>query len=330
MMAGGLKQTMIAGFAASCLTAYAPVQAADYPTKAIRFVVPYPPGGGTDTVARIVARRLAESLGQQVVIDNRGGANAIIGTQIGAKSAPDGYTMVLGVPASLAVNPALYRDLPYDPARDFAPVSQLTENAYVLTAHPAAAPTTVKELVDLARAQPGKLNFGSSGNGSAGHLVLEQLKRKAGIDIVHVPYKGGGPALNDLLAGQIQLMGGPMVAVAPLVKARRLKALAVTTARRSAAMPDVPAVAETLPGYQSSGWAGVLVPKGTPRAMIARLSTEIGRALQNPEVRRQLGEQGSEPAPGTPSEFAVLIARDIDAYRQLLRDAGMYQAVAAF
>jgi tripartite-type tricarboxylate transporter receptor subunit TctC len=319
----------LTGIAAVLLSGAACAQDGAYPKRPIRFVVPYPPGGGTDTVARVLARRLTENLGQQVVIDNRGGANAIIGTQIAAKSAPDGYTMVLGVPASLAVNPGLYSDLPYDPVRDFSPVSQLTENAYVLTAHRAVAATNVKELVELARAHPGRLNFGSSGNGSAGHLVLEQLKRMAGVDIVHVPYKGGGPALNDLVAGQIQLMGGPVVAVLPLVKGGRLKALAVTTARRIPGLPDVPAVAETLPGYQSSGWAGVLVPKGTPHAMIRRLNAEIAKALQDTEVRRQLGEQGSEPAASTPEAFAALIVKDLAAYRKLLETAGMYRGLAS-
>ena len=226
------RAVVTAGLIAALGACGALAQTGAYPARPIRFIVPYPPGGGTDTFARIVARRLAETLGQQVAIDNRGGANAIIGTQIAARSAPDGYTMVLGVPASLAVNPGLYRDLPYDPVRDFSPVSQLTENAYLLTAHPGVAANTVQELIALARAQPGQLAFGSSGIGSAGHLVLEQFKRMAGVDILHVPYKGGGLALNDLLGGQIQLMGGPMVAALPLVKSRKLKALAVTTAKR--------------------------------------------------------------------------------------------------
>jgi tripartite-type tricarboxylate transporter receptor subunit TctC len=303
-------------------------QAQTYPTRSIRFIVPYPPGGGTDTVARVVARRMAENIGQQIVIDNRGGANAIVGSQIAARSAPDGYTMVLGVPASLVVNPALYKDLPYDPPRDFVPVAQMTENAYLLTAHMGVPAATVKELVDLARAKPGQLNFGSSGNGSAGHLVLELLKRAAGVDIVHVPYKGGGPALNDLLGWQIQLMGGPMVAALPLVKARKVKALAVTTAKRISSMPDVPTVGETLPGYQSSGWAGVLMPQGTPGSIVTRLNSEIAKAVQDSEVRRQLGEQGSEPVTGTPAAFAALIARDTAAYQQLLKAAGMYKGGA--
>ena len=177
-------------------------QISDFPNRPIRFIVPYPPGGGTDVVARVVARRLADELGQQIVIDNRGGANAIVGTQTAARAAADGYTLLLGVPASLTVNPLLHRDLPYDPLRDFTPVSQLTLNAYLLTAHPSLRVGTVRELIELARQSPGTLNFGSSGTGSAAHLVLELFKRMSGVDIVHVPYKGGGPTLNDLLAGQ--------------------------------------------------------------------------------------------------------------------------------
>jgi tripartite-type tricarboxylate transporter receptor subunit TctC len=304
-------------------------QTVTYPARPIRFIVPYPPGGGTDTVARVVARRLADTIGQQVVIDNRGGANAIIGTQIAAKSAADGYTMLLGVPANIVVNPNLYKDLPYDPTRDLTPVAQMTENAYLLTAHMGVPVATVKDLVELARAKPGQLNFGSSGNGSAGHLVLELLKRSAKVDIVHIPYKGGGPALNDLVGGQIQLMGGPMVSALPLVKAGKLKALAVTTGKRISAIPDIPAVGETLPGYHTSGWAGVLVPKGTPAWMIERLNAEIVKAVQNPDVRRQLGEQGSEPVSGTPAAFAGLIVKDMAAYQGLLKAAGMYKGGAA-
>lgn len=314
----------------SCKVMAAEQTSIQYPTRPIRFIVPYPPGGGTDTVARIVARRLAENLKQQVVIDNRGGANAIIGTQIAARSASDGYTMVLGVPASLAVNPNLYRDLPYDPVRDFSPVTQLTENAYVLTAHPSVAANTVRELIELARARPGYLNFGSSGNGSAGHLVLEQFRRMAGVDIVHVPYKGGGPALNDLLGGQIQLMGGPIISALPLVKSQRLKAIAVTTAKRISAMPEVPTVGDTIPGYQSSGWAGILMPIGTSQKIIEGLSAEFGKVLQHPDVRRQLGEQGSEPAGSMPAEFATLIMRENDVYQRLLKAAGMYRKGAAW
>ncbi len=300
-------------------------QGADTPARPIRFIVPYPPGGGTDVVARIVARRLADEIGQPIVIDNRGGANAIVGTQTAARSAADGHTMVLGVPASLTVNPLLHRDLPYDPLRDFAPVAQLTLNAYLLTAHPSVRANTVRELIDLARQAPGSLNFGSSGNGSAAHLVLELLKRTAQVDIVHVPYKGGGPALNDLLAGQSQLMGGPMISALSLVNTRRLKALAVTTARRIAALPEVPTVAESVPGYELSGWSGALLPAKAPPAIVQKLNRALDRALQHADVRRQLGEQGSEPVGGEAAAFAALIAGELAKYRALLQSAGITQ-----
>jgi tripartite-type tricarboxylate transporter receptor subunit TctC len=301
-------------------------QPADYPDRPIRFIVPYPPGGGTDVVARVVARRLAEELGQQIVIDNRGGANAIVGTQTAARAPADGYTILLGVPASLTVNPLLHRDLPYEPLRDFAPVAHLTLNAYLLTAHPSLRVNTVRELVDLARQSPGTLNFGSSGNGSAAHLVLELFNRMANVDIVHVPYKGGGPALNDLLAGQIQLMGGPMISALALVATKRLKAIAVTTAHRSSALPDVPTVAESVPGYELSGWSGVLLPGKAPSTVLQKLNRAIDKTLQQAEVRRLLGEQGSEPVGGTAATFATLINNELKKYRTLLQSAGITQA----
>jgi tripartite-type tricarboxylate transporter receptor subunit TctC len=298
----------------------------EYPNRPIRFIVPYPPGGGTDVVARVVARRLADELGQPIVIDNRGGANAIVGTQTAARAAADGYTILLGVPASLTVNPLLHRDLPYDPVRDFSAVAQLTLNAYLLTAHPTLRANTVRELIDLARLNPGSLNFGSSGNGSAAHLMLELFKRTANVDIVHVPYKGGGPALNDLLAGQIQLMGGPMISALSLVTTRRLKGIAVTTANRIAALPDVPTIAETVPGYELSGWSGVLLPAKTPQAVIQKLNRAIERTLQYPEIRRQLGEQGSETVGGAAETFSTLIHNELKKYRMLLQSAGITRA----
>ena len=301
-------------------------QPAGYPARPLRFIVPYPPGGGTDVVARVVARALSDELGQPIVIDNRGGANAIVGTQTAARAPADGYTLLLGVPASLTVNPLLHRDLPYDPLRDFAPVAQLTLNAYVIAAHPSLRASSVRELIALAREAPGSLNFGSSGNGSAAHLVLELFKRMTRAEIVHVPYKGGGPALNDLLAGQIQLTGGPVISALALVNARRLKALAVTTAKRVQALPEVPTVAESVPGYELSGWSGVLLPAQTPPALVQALNRAIEGSLQQPEVRRQLGEQGSEPAGGPPAAFATLIATELAKYRTLLQAAGLLRA----
>ncbi|NBR30366.1 MAG: tripartite tricarboxylate transporter substrate binding protein, partial [Betaproteobacteria bacterium] len=215
---------------------------------------------------------------------------------------------------------------PYDPLRDFAPVAQLTLNAYLLTAHPSLRVNTVRELVDLARQSPGTLNFGSSGNGSAAHLVLELFKRMANVDIVHVPYKGGGPALNDLLAGQIQLMGGPMISALSLVTTKRLKAIAVTTSRRVSALPEVPTIAESVPGYELSGWSGALLPAKTPLTVVQKLNRAIDKTLQQAEVRRLLGEQGSEPVGGEAAAFAALINNELKKYRTLLQSAGITQA----
>lgn len=294
-----------------------------YPDRPIRFIVPYPPGGGTDIVARLIAQRLAEALGQQVVIDNRGGANAIIGTGIAAKAAPDGYTMLFALPASVAVNPNLYHDLPYEPLRDFAPVIQLLSFPLLLAAHPGVPASNVRELIALAQAKPGQLNFASSGNGSAPHLAMEMFKSMAKVQMVHVPYKGGGPAMNDLLAGQVQIMAGTMISELPFVKAGRLKGLAVTTAKRAVVLPDVPTVSESLPGYEISNWHGILVPRATAPAIVMRLNRETLKILQTQEARERFASQGAEPAGGTPAAFDALIKAELVRYRQVLRDAGV-------
>lgn len=310
--------------AALLAAALAPAASAqDYPSRPIRFIVPYPPGGGTDTVARLIAQPLTARLGQQVVVDNRGGANAIIGTDLGARAPADGHTLVFCLPASVAVNPALYRDLPYDPVKHFAPVIQLNDIALLLVATPALPANTVKELVALAQGKPGGLNFASSGNGSAAHLAMELFNTMAGTRMVHVPYKGGGPALTDIMAGQMQLMAGPMIAALPHVKSGRIKAIAVTTARRAKGLPQVPTIGEALPGYESAIWHGVLVPNGTPAAVVAKLNREINEILRMPEIGSRLETQGAEPAGGTPAQFAALIKAERAKYAKLLQDIGL-------
>jgi tripartite-type tricarboxylate transporter receptor subunit TctC len=294
-----------------------------YPTKAIRFIVPFPPGGGTDTVARAVAQRLAESLGQQVVIDNRGGANAIIGTDLGAKAVPDGYTLTFTLPAAVAVNPSLYPKLPYDPLRDFAPVTQLNTIALLLIANPGVPAKSVKELIALAKAKPGHVTFASSGNGSASHFAMELFKLMAGVDMVHIPYKGGGPALTDIVGGQVQLMSGPVIAALPMVKAGRVKALAVTSEKRIPGLPDVPAIAETVPGYESGIWHGVLAPAGTPRPIIKRLHFEIVKILGVPEVKERFAREGAEPVGNTPEQFGAFIKSEMVKYAKLIKAAGI-------
>ena len=301
----------------------APVIAQTYPSKPIRFIVPFPPGGGTDTVARVISQRLGERLGQQVVIDNRAGANAIIGTEMGAKAAPDGYTLTFTLPAAVAVNPSLYPKLPYAPLRDFAPVTQLNTIALLLIAHPGVQANSIRELIALAKAMPGLLTFASSGNGSAGHLAMELFKLMASVDMVHIPYKGGGPALNDIVGGQVQLMSGPMISALPFVKAGRLKALAVTTDKRIAGLPEVPAIAETVRGYESSIWHGVLAPSGTPRPIIMRLHDEIVKILEVPEVKERFSREGAETVGNTPEQFGAFIKSETIKYGKLIKAAGI-------
>jgi len=304
-----------------CAGIYAHAQA--YPTKPIRLIVPYPPGGGTDIVSRLLAQKLTDALGQQVVIDNRGGANAIIGTELGAKASPDGYTLLFALPANVAVNPSLYANLPYDPLRDFAPIAQLNSFAMLLVAHPSLPVVSVSDLIQLARARPGKLNFASSGDGSGPHLSMELFKSMTKTNITHIPYKGGGPAANDLIAGQVQVMTGTLMSTLPFVKANRLRALGVTSARRSQAAPDIPAVGETVPGYDFSNWHGVLAPRGTPTPIIDRLSVEIRKVLQSTDVRERLASQGADPVLGSPEDFTKLIRAEIAKYQQLIQSAGV-------
>ncbi len=300
-----------------------PALAQNYPARPIRFVVPFPPGGGTDTVARLIAQPLGERMKQQIIIDNRSGANAIIGTDIGAKAPPDGYTWVFCLPASVSVNPTLYRDLPYDPARDFAPVIQLNSIALLLTVSNSLPAKNVAELVALAKAKPGQLNFASSGNGSAAHLAMELFNVMAGLKMVHIPYKGGGPAMTDLISGQVQMMAGPMIAAIPHVKAGRVRALAVMGNKRVQGMPELPSAGETVKGYESSIWHGVLMPKGVPPAILRQVNREINELLKMPEVRERMAAQGAEVVGGSPEEFAAWIRTDTAKYSKLLKQIGM-------
>lgn len=296
---------------------------AAYPTRPIRLIVPYPPGGGTDTVGRMLAQKLTEQMGQQVVVDNRGGANAIIGTELAAKAAADGYTMLLTLPASVAVNPILYRNIPYDPARDFAPVIQLNLIALLLAVHPAVPAKNVAELLQLAKAKPGQLTYASSGTGGSSHLAIELLQSMSKVDMVHVPYKGGGPALNDLLGGQVQVYAGTVLAALPFVKAGRMRALGVTTAKRLTSLPDVPAIGETIAGYESTSWQGIVVPRATPANIINRLNADIGKILRQPEVRDRLTAEGAEVVGGTPAQFGAFIRSETMKYSKLITERGI-------
>lgn len=294
-----------------------------YPTKPIRMICPFPPGGTTDVVARLVAQKLTEAWGQQVVVDNRPGAGGIIGTEIVAKAAPDGYTVLLGSITTHAVNPALYKKLNFDPVKDFAPVSLVVSSPQLLAVHPSVAAKSVKESIALAKAKPGQLNYASAGTGTSPHLTFELFKSIAGIDVVHVPYKGTGPAITDLIGGQVQMMITGVVALMPHVKSGKLRGLGVTSAKRVAALPDLPTIVESgIPGFDVSSWFGVFLPGGTPKPIVAKMNAEIRNILEVPEVRQRLIGQGADPASNTPEEFAAYVKAEMARWGKVVRDTG--------
>ena len=307
--------------AASCAPAVAIAQV--YPSKPIRLVVPFPPGGSLDVVARAIGQKLTEAWGQPVVIDNRPGAGGNIGADLVAKSAADGYTILEGALSTHAVNVSLYSKLPYDPVKDFAPITLVAITPNVLVVNPSFPVNSVPELVAYAKAHPGALSFGSGSNGSAGHLAGELFKTEAGVDMVHVPYKGGAPALQALLAGDTQLMFDNLANSTPQLKAGKLKALAVTTAKRSALAPELPTLAETgLPGFDIYTWWGFMAPAGTPKEIVARWNAEVKRILGTPEMKAFFAQQGAEPAASTPEQFSALIRNEIPKYAKIIRASG--------
>ena len=294
-----------------------------YPTKPIRLVVPFPPGGSLDVVARAIGQKLSEAWGQPVVIDNRPGAGGNIGADLVAKSAPDGYTILEGALSTHAVNVSLYGKMPYDPVKDFAPITLVAVTPNVLVLNPSVPANSVKELIAYGKANPGKLAFGSGSNGSAGHLAGELFKTETGVDMVHVPYKGGAPAMQDLLAGRTQLMFDNLANSMQQVRAGKLKALAVTTAQRSPLVPDLPTLAEAgLPGFDIYTWWGFMAPAGTPKEIIAKWNVEVARILNAPEMKEFFAQQGAVPAPDSPEEFAALIRREIPKYAKIVKDSG--------
>ena len=296
--------------------------AQSYPNKPVRLVLPYPPGGGTDVIARPLAQKLGEHLGQQVVVDNRGGAGGNIGMEFVAKSPPDGYTLLFAITAQFAVNPSLYPKLTYDPVKDYAPISLLANAPYLLIVHPAMPAKSVRELIALVKAHPGQLAYSSSGNGSGAHLAAEMLRSLTRTDMTHVPYKGAGPAMPDLIAGQVQLSFITYTASAPHIRSGRLRALAVTTAQRSPALPDLPAIAETVPGYDSAVWYGFAAPSGTPREIVARLNSDVLRVLAAPDFRNRLTLEAVAPIGSTPEEFGGFIRSEIVRWAQVVKDSG--------
>jgi tripartite-type tricarboxylate transporter receptor subunit TctC len=300
----------------------ATAMAQSYPNRPIRFVVPFAPGGSTDTLARTIGQKLTDALQQQVVVDNRSGANGNIGMEIVAHAAPDGYTILLGYIANLGIGPGLYAKLPFDPVRDYAPITQLASSPNILAVHPSLPVKSLRELIAYAKTNPKKLNFASSGVGSIGHLTGELLNRSAGVDMVHVPYKGSGQAVIDLLGGQVQMMFSGMSSVMQHIKAGKLRALAVTGAQRSPAVPDVPTIAESgFPGFEATAWYGVLATAGTPKTIVDRLHDEIVRALALPDVKERLNNVGFELVGGTPDEFAAFIKSEIAKWSRVVRDA---------
>jgi tripartite-type tricarboxylate transporter receptor subunit TctC len=311
-------------FLALALLAFASLaRADDYPSKPIRFVVPYPAGGPLDTVARLLGQKVSESMKQPIIVDNRPGAGGNIGADFVAKAAPDGYTILMGAVATHAINPTLYSHIPYDPVADFMPVTQVASTPNVLVVNPSLPAKNVREFIAYAKANPGKLNFGSGSTGSAGHLAGELFKTMAGVDMTHVPYKGAGPAMQDLVAGQIQLMFDNLASSLGQIRAGKVRALAVTTAKRTSLAPDLPTIAESgLPGFDINTWFGVFVPAKTPQPIVDRLHAEFTRALAMPDVRQKMIDLGAEPVGSTPAEFAALIRSEKDKYARVIKASG--------
>ena len=295
-----------------------------YPARPIRFVVPFAPGGGGDIVVRGVAQQMTQRLGQSVVVDNRSGAGGNVGTEIVARAAPDGYTLLMANVAPMAINVSMYSKLPYDPIKDFAPISLMASFPNVLVVHPNVKARSIAELVALAKARPGQLTYASAGAGSTTHLSAELLRLQTGIELIHVPYKGGGPALIDLIAGQVSLYFGSMPASLPHVRSGKLRALAATSLERSAAAPDIPTLAESgFPGFEAVTWIGMVAPAGLPSAIVRRLNAEAIAILALPEVKERIVPLGADPKTNSPDAFAAYIRSEIAKWAKVVRDAGI-------
>ena len=299
------------------------VQAQAFPSKPVRMIVAFPPGGGTDIVARVISPKLGEEFRQQVIVDNRGGADGIIGTELAAKALPDGHTLFLGTAGNLAINQTLYTKVPFDISRDFAAISQVVSVDMMLTVNGSLPVKTVKELVAMAKARPGQLNYGSTGVGGIPHLTSELFNRIADVDIHHVPYTGGGPAMTDLIAGHIQVYVQSVVQGAVSVKDGRVRAIAILGPKRSAVLPDVPTMSETLPGYEATNWYGMVVPSATPVAVQKRIYSDVAKVLRMPEVRESILAQGAVPVASPPEEFAVFLKSETAKWSKVIKDANI-------
>jgi tripartite-type tricarboxylate transporter receptor subunit TctC len=319
-----LTRIAVAALAAAAVVVPAAHAQSNYPNKPIRLIVAFPPGGSTDIIGRLVGQKLGERLGQQLVIDNRGGAGGTIGTEIAARATPDGYTLTMGTTSTHAIAAGVYSKLKYDPVKDFAPLTLVASTPYLLVVHPGVKAKSLKEFVGLVKSQPGKLNFASAGTGSTTQLAMEMLKLAAGIDIVHVPYSGNGPAGIATMGGQVQALFGSMPAVLPHAKAGRLRPLAVGTSTRSPSLPDVPTVAESgYPGYEASLWLGFFAPKGTPADITKRLHGELVKIAQSPEMKDQFERNGASGVTNTPAELSKLVASEIAKYKKVIAAAGI-------
>ena len=295
-----------------------------YPVKPVRIIVAFPPGGFVDLGARLVAGPLGTALGQQVVIDNRGGAGGIVGTELAARAAPDGHTLVVGSAGTHAVNQSLYRKLPYNVLRDFQPVARLSDAPSILAVHPSLPARSVKDLIGLARARPGQIMYASAGSGTSTHLAAALFEHMAQVKLVHVPYKGGGPAIVDVVAGQVPVTFGTAASVSPQTKSGRLRALAVTGGKRSAVLPDLPTIAESgVPGYEMLNWLGLFAPANTPRAIVEKLNEAVLRVAGSPEVRDRLNAAGAEPSPLPTEEFAAFVKKEIEKWGKVVAATGM-------
>ena len=317
-----LKHCAIAAWSAALMIAI-PCAAQTYPSGPLRIVSPYPPGGGTDILSRTIGQKLNERLGQPVVVDNRAGANGTLGAALVAKAPPDGQTMLI-VPAGYAANPALYKSLPYDQARDLAPVSHLASGPLVLVVHPALPVRSVKDLIALAKSRPGEINVGSAGNGSLPHLCAELFNAEGKVKLTHIPYKGSGTAIVDVMSGRVPVYFMNVLQSLPLIKSGKLRALGVTSPQRTAIAPELPAIAEAgLPGFDMTNWYGMLVPAATPRDVINKLQQETARVLNLPELKERLAGEGMTVVGSTPEQFAAFLARETAKYNRIIQAAGI-------
>ena len=296
-----------------------------YPAKPVRVVVPSSAGGGTDIVARIIAPDLSKRLGQQFVIENRAGAGTMIGIEVASKAPPDGYTLLMGL-STLAINSALYKKVPYDPVRDFAPITVVASSGSIIVVHPSVPAKSIKELIAFARSRPGQMNYASAGTGTYPHMTMELFLSMAKLKMVHIAYKGTGPAMIDMLAGHTAVMAGTMVTTVPQIRAGRLRGLGVTTLERNSAAPEIPTVTEAgLPGFESVQWYGLLAPANTPKDIVNRLHGEMAKILQQPDIRQRFAGDGADPVGNTPDQFAAYIKTELTKWAKVARDAGIKQ-----